>query len=78
MNTTDKRRKKPAMQKTLENRIKGLIIQDYMNSHQEFKDCVLSALKYASYDFAQVNYKESGSDDSDFHYDIFCSISSNF
>lgn len=69
--STDKRRRKPAMQKTLENRIKGLIIQDYMNSHQEFKDCVLSALKYASYDFAQVNYKESGSDDSDFHYDIF-------
>lgn len=69
--TKDKRLKKPAMLKTLMNRIKGLIVQDYINNHQEFKDCVLAALKYASYDFAQVNYKETGSDDSDFHYDIF-------
>lgn len=69
-NNSDKRRKIPAMLKTRATRVKGLIIQDYINSHQEFKDCVLAALKYASFDFAQVNYKESGSD-GDFHYNIF-------
>ena len=70
-NTTDKRIKKPAMSETLKTRIKGLIIQKYINDHKEFQDCVLAALKYASFDFAQVNYKETGNDGDDFHYEIF-------
>ena len=70
-NITDKRRKKPAMIETLKTRVKGLIVQKYINDHKEFQNCVLAALKYASYDFAQVNYKETGNDGDDFHYEIF-------
>lgn len=51
---------------------KASYIQEYMNSHEEFQDCVLLALKYASYDFAQLNFVESNlNPEQDFHYDIY-------
>ena len=42
--------------------------QRYMNENKVFEKCVLIALQYASYDFAQLNCRETPSGDGDFHY----------
>lgn len=42
-------------------------IQNFMNENKKFEECVLIALQYASYDFAQLNCLETPGD-GDFHY----------
>lgn len=43
--------------------------QNYLNNNKQFENCVLVALQYASYDFAQLNCKEVP-ENGDFHYDF--------
>lgn len=43
-------------------------MQNYLNTNKKFEQCVIVALKYASYDFAQLNCIETPSGDGDFHY----------
>lgn len=43
--------------------------QNYLNTNKQFENCVLVALQYASYDFAQLNCKEVPNN-GDFHYDF--------